>query len=211
MMPSIAQRFRSFLPVVVDVETGGFHCQTDALLEIAMVTIEMDEQGCLYAGERMTQHLHPFDGANIEQAALDFNGIRLDSPFRMAVSEQQGLESLFKLVKQAVKRNGCSRAVLVGHNAHFDLGFLNAAVQRCQLDKRNPFHPFTVLDTASLAALALGHTVLPKACQLAGIEFDGREAHSALYDSEKTAELFCDIHNRWRQLGGWPPPHLEYD
>jgi ribonuclease T len=50
----------------------------------------------------------------------------------------------------------------------------------------------------------LGQTVLAKACQAAGIAFDGQQAHSALYDTERTAELFCFIVNRYQQLGGWP-------
>ncbi|HAV68246.1 MAG TPA: ribonuclease T, partial [Alcanivorax sp.] len=40
--PSLALRFRGFLPVVVDVETGGFDARNDALLEIAAVLLDMD-------------------------------------------------------------------------------------------------------------------------------------------------------------------------
>jgi ribonuclease T len=49
--PRMARRFRGFLPVVVDVETGGFNSRTDALLEIAAVLIDMDDDGQLYPGE----------------------------------------------------------------------------------------------------------------------------------------------------------------
>ena len=45
---------------------------------------------------------------------------------------------------------------------------------------------------------------MKKACETAGIEFNDREAHSAEYDTRKTAELFCDMVNRWKKLGGWP-------
>lgn len=48
----MARRFRGFLPVVIDVECGGFNSATDALLEIAAVTIGMDEQGLLYPRTR---------------------------------------------------------------------------------------------------------------------------------------------------------------
>ncbi|SDU00925.1 RNAse T [Halopseudomonas salegens] len=201
--PPMAYRFRGFLPVVVDVETGGFNAATDALLEIAATPILMDDEGMVYPDDTSFFRVEPFAGANIEAAALEFTGIKLDHPLRMAVSEQEALGEIFKQVRKAVKSAGCKRAVLVGHNAFFDLGFLNAAVERCEI-KRNPFHPFSCFDTATLGGLAYGQTVLAKACAAAGIDFDGHEAHSARYDTEKTAELFCAIVNRWREMGGWP-------
>jgi ribonuclease T len=198
----MAARFRGYLPVVVDVETGGFNCATDALLEIAATTIAMDESGFLYPEHTQFFRVEPFAGANIEQAALDFTGIKLDHPLRMAVSEEHALTEIFRSLRKSLKANGCKRAILVGHNSSFDLGFLNAAVARCEI-KRNPFHPFSSFDTATLAGLAYGQTVLAKACQAAGIDFDGKEAHSARYDTEKTAELCCGIVNRWKEMGGW--------
>lgn len=198
----MAARFRGYLPVVVDVETGGFNCATDALLEIAATTIGMDEGGFLYPEHTQFFRIEPFAGANIEQAALDFTGIKLDHPLRMAVTEEHALTEIFRGLRKSLKANSCKRAILVGHNSSFDLGFLNAAVNRTGI-KRNPFHPFSSFDTATLAGLAYGQTVLAKACQAAGIDFDGKEAHSARYDTEKTAELFCGIVNRWKEMGGW--------
>jgi len=198
----MAARFRGYLPVVVDVETGGFNSQTDALLEVAATCLEMDENGFLFPAHSLFFRVEPFAGANIEQAALEFTGIRLGHPLRMAVTEEHALSEIFRSVRKAIKASGCKRAVLVGHNSHFDLGFINAAVARCNI-KRNPFHPFSSFDTATLAGLAYGQTVLAKACEAAGIDFDKNEAHSARYDTEKTAELFCGIVNRWKELGGW--------
>lgn len=199
---ALAQRFRGYLPVVVDVETGGFNSATDALLEIAAVIPGMDEQGLLYAEHTLFFRVEPFEGANIEPAALEFTGIKLDHPLRMAVSEEHALTEIFKSIRKSMKSAGCKRAILVGHNSHFDLGFVKAAAERCNI-KRNPFHPFSSFDTATLAGLAYGQTVLAKACEAAGIEFDSREAHNARYDTEKTAELFFDIVNRWKAMGGW--------
>ena len=198
----MARRFRGYLPVVIDVETGGFNSATDALLEIAAVIPAMDDEGLLYAEHTLFYRVEPFAGANIEQAALDFTGIKLDHPLRMAVSEARALGEIFKSVRKSLKASGCKRAILVGHNSHFDLGFLNAAVQRCGI-KRNPFHPFSSFDTATLGGLAYGQTVLAKACEAAAIDFDTREAHNARYDTEKTAELFFGIVNRWKEMGGW--------
>ena len=200
----LASRFRGFYPVVVDVETGGFNAKTDALLEIAAVLIEVDEHGKLYRGESVHAHVEPFKGANIEAAALAFTGIDVHHPFRFAVDEKNALSQIFAPVRQAQKKHGCQRAVLVGHNAWFDLAFLNAAIERTGI-KRSPFHPFTSFDTATLSGLAYGQTVLARACRAARVPFDSKEAHSAVYDAEQTAELFCQIVNHWQALGGWPP------
>ncbi|WP_321528779.1 ribonuclease T [Sedimenticola selenatireducens] len=196
--PAIAQRFRGFLPVVVDVETAGFNAETDALLEIAAVILVMDESGRLHTTPCHARHVAPFPGANLEPKALEFNGIDPDHPFRNALPEQQALNEIFTPIRKAVKASGCNRAILVGHNAFFDLGFLNAAVARAGI-KRNPFHPFSTFDTVSLSGLAFGQTVLAKAAMAAGLEWDNTQAHSAIYDTEKTAELFCRIVNQWQQ------------
>ena len=200
----IASRFRGFLPVIIDVETGGFVAATDAVLEIAATLVRMDDDGLLSVHRTYNYHVQPFEGANIEQSALDFTGIDPYHPFREAITEEEALGELFRVVRKEIRDRGCTRAVLVGHNAHFDAGFVNAAVARCGI-KRNPFHPFSYFDTATLSGLAYGQTVLAKACQEAGIAFDNAEAHSAAYDAERTAELFCDIVNRWKESGAGCP------
>ena len=192
----IAYRFRGFLPVVIDVETGGFNAQTDALLEIAAVLIGMDDKGRLHAAEQFFFNVEPFEGANLEPAALEFTGINPLSALRGAVPEKDAMAAIFSAVRAEVKRTGCQRAIVVAHNASFDQGFLNQAAARCNL-KRNPFHPFSSFDTATLAGLVYGQTVLARACAAAGIAFNNKEAHSAIYDCERTAEVFCDIVNRW--------------
>ncbi|MEE9254202.1 MAG: ribonuclease T [Pseudomonadales bacterium] len=199
----LARRFRGYLPVVVDVECGGFNARTDALLEISAVIIKMDDEGFVRPSEVISHHIEPFEGANIESAALEFTGIDPYHPFRHAVPEKAALTEMFRVVRRAIRRNGCTRAILCGHNAFFDHAFVSAAAERSEI-KRNPFHPFSCLDTVTLAALAYGQTVLQRACECAGIEFEDSEAHSAVYDAQKTAELFCMIVNRWQELGGWP-------
>ncbi|UNU73028.1 ribonuclease T [Moraxella nasovis] len=194
----LAKRFRGFMPVVVDVETAGFNAQTDALLEIACIPILMNDEGLLYQGEPLNAHIEPFAGANLEKSALEFTGINPESPFRKAISEDEkvAIRRIFKALKTIKKEHGCRQCILVGHNAHFDLGFLNAAIARTNSKNQSPFHAFSVLDTASLSALAFGHTVLARTCKIAGIDFDNSHAHSALYDTQKTAELFCKIFNQ---------------
>jgi ribonuclease T len=190
----MAMRFRGFLPIVVDVETGGFNAATDALLEIAAVVVEMDESGRLHLGETHRQHVQPFEGANIEQASLEVNGIDPYHPLRPALPEKEALQAIFREVRAAVRNAGCTRAILVGHNAFFDLNFLNAAVERCGI-KRNPFHPFSSFDTATLGGVAYGQTVLSRIAAAADMKFDSESAHSAVYDARITARIFCRIVN----------------
>ena len=190
----LAQRFRGYLPVVVDVETGGFNELTDALLQIAAVLIDIDEQGRLYCSETISCHVTPFEGANLDPRSMEVNGIVVDHPFRLAVEEKQALPKIFKPVREAIRHHGCNKAILVGHNAHFDLKFINAAAARAGI-KRNPFHPFSTFDTVTLAGLAYGQTVLARSVKSAGVEWDPNEAHSAVYDAEMTAMLFCKIVN----------------
>lgn len=198
----LVQRFRGYMPVVVDVETAGFNPKTDALLEIACIPILINEQGKLYEGEPLHAHIEPFLGANLEQSALAFTGINPDSPFRKAIAqdEKTAIRTIFKSLKQIKSAHGCSQCILVGHNAHFDLAFVNAVIERTNSKNHSPFHSFSVLDTATLSALAYGHTVLARSCHLAGIGFDNSHAHSALYDTQKTAELFCKIFNELPML-----------
>jgi ribonuclease T len=195
----MAQRFRGFLPVVVDVETGGFNAATDALLEVAAVLLELEPDGLLIRGETIRVHIEPFPGSNIEPEALEITGIDPSHPLRPALPEKEALMRVFREVRRAVRENECNRAVLVGHNASFDLGFVNAAVERNEI-KRNPFHPFSCFDTATLGGVAFGQTVLARAIDAAGMDWDSSQAHSAAYDAEKTADLFCLIVNKFRDI-----------
>jgi len=205
---SLPHRFRGYFPVVIDVETAGFNAGTDALLEIAAVTVKMGEDGLISPDQTFHYHINPFEGANLEPAALEFNGIDPHCALRGAIEESEAMKSLCKGVRKAQKEADCQRSVIVAHNAAFDQGFVNAAIGRCGI-KRTPFHPFVSFDTTSLAGLTLGQTVLVKACGAAGISFDQKEAHSALYDAKKTTELFCFMVNRYHQLGGWPLANAE--
>lgn len=195
-MSHISKRFRGFLPVVVDVETAGFDCNAHALLEIAAIPITMNADGKVVPGETIACHVQPFEGAQLDPKALEFTGIDPFHPFRMAIPEAEALETVFEPIFELIRQHQCSRAILVGHNPFFDLGFIKAAAKR-QRFKKMPFHQFSTFDTATLGGLAFGQTVLARAAQAAGIKWDNDEAHSAVYDAERTAELFCDIVNRW--------------
>ena len=199
----ISRRFRGFLPVVVDVETGGFNPEADALLEIAAVLLDRDGAGRWSRRETRSCHVEPFPGANIDPKALEFNRIIPDHPLRAAKTEREALRHVCEPIRDQIRETGCTRAVLVGHNPAFDLSFVHAAARRANY-RRNPFHLFTVFDTATLGGLAYGQTVLARTAEAAGFEWDAAEAHSAIYDAEMTAEIFCRIVNRWDELAGSP-------
>ena len=201
---SLHHRFRGFYPVVIDIETAGFNARTDALLEIGITTLNMDEKGWLKKSNIFHFHIIPFRGSIIQPNAIAFNKIDPFNPLRGAIEEQEALKIIFKILIQEMKIKNCKRSIVVAHNAHFDHKFLMAAIKRTGL-KNNIFHPFVTFDTAALSGLVIGQTVLAKACKTVGLFFDNKKAHSALYDSEKTAELFCILINRWKKLGGWPP------
>lgn len=196
------KRFRGFLPVVVDLESAGFNCTKDALLEIAFVFLGFSKEDPtqLEITDTLHYHIKPFPGSNMDQSALEFNKIQPFHPFRFAVAELDALTQAFTAIEERVKQHKCSRAVLVGHNPTFDLSFIHAAVKRSKLFKQNPFHKFTTFDTATLGALLYQQTVLARACLAAKIDFDENQAHGALYDATKTAELFCGIVNKTKGL-----------
>jgi len=189
-------RFRGLLPIVVDVETTGLNPATDGLLEISAMSIWMDVQGQIHPGEQWFYPVEPFIGANLDPEALAITGIDPYSPLRYAIPERQALHRIFSGVQKQLTAARCQRAVLVGHNAWFDLMFMLAAAKRAGF-KKTPFHSFTTIDTASLSAVALGETVLAKALRTAKIAFNTKKAHAADYDTAKTTELFCYIVNKW--------------
>lgn len=194
----LGNRFRGYLPIIVDIETAGFNAKKNPLLEIAAIIVEPDSQGLLQLTESYASNIAPFKGSELDEAALKFTGIDPYHPFRMAIEEKDALNKIFTPIKAAVKRNECTRAILVGHNPAFDISFLNAAIERTKI-KRSPFHPFSSFDTATLGGLAYGQTVLAKIAKAAGLEWDSEKAHSALYDAEQTAKIFCMIVNQWER------------
>ncbi|XRX42467.1 MAG: ribonuclease T [Buchnera aphidicola (Eriosoma harunire)] len=201
---TLNNRFRNFYPVVVDVETAGFNAQTDAILEIAIVTLTMDNKGWIKKESLLHFHIIPFHGSSIKPEALAFNKIDPFNPLRLAISEKEAFHNICQLVEKGIAEEKCKKAILVAHNAMFDYNFIMAAMNRVGIHN-HPFHPFVTFDTASLSGLVVGQTVLAKACKAVGLVFDINQAHSALYDTLQTANLFCELVNKWKQLGGWPP------
>ncbi len=191
----LKNRFRKYLPVVVDLETGGFDPEINAILEIAITLIE-EENNKLIVGDTYRHHIEPFEGSIVEEESLEFTKIKLDHPLRNSINERDALNDLFKIINKTKNKYECSRAILVGHNAHFDSSFLAAAYKRNNI-KKTPFHKFSLIDTVSLGVLATGQTVLARICDELDIDYDNDEAHSAAYDTAVTANVFCSIVNNF--------------
>ena len=195
---SLGQYFRRFLPVVVDVETGGLNPHKHALLEVAVVFLKVGSAG-LIPGLSQHYHIRPFEKSEITESSAQFLGISASTKEYGSDHhqfEQDVFEELHDLISSRVEREGCTRAILVGHNAAFDLSFMQAAFKRNRI--KDPFHQFSTLDTVSMSAAILGHTVLSKACMAAGICWDNSKAHCAMYDCQQTAQLFCRTINQIR-------------
>jgi len=197
--PEIAKRFRGFLPVRREVETAGCNHDTDALLEIAAGIVDFNSSGQLEIKESIAAHTKPFPGATLNKPSFDFISIHPHHPLRIAQDEKPALTRILNPIREKVRLSKCTRAILVGHNPAFDLAFVKAAIERNNI-KKNPFHQFSTFDTATLGGMTFGQTVLARAVKMAGIEWDNDSAHSARYDAEKTAELFCRIVNLWKDI-----------
>ena len=189
----LKDRFRKFLPVVVDLETGGFDAEENPILEIAIQLVDW-ESNQLVLGDSYRHHVDPFEGLTLNQESLDFLKLDLSHPLRVSVDEKTAITDLFKIINKHKSKYECSRAILVGHNAFFDHSFLLAACKRNNI-KKSPFHPFSLIDTVSLGVLATKQTVLARVCKELQVEYDNDEAHSAAYDAKVTAEVFCSIVN----------------
>ena len=189
----LKERFRKFLPVVVDLETGGFNSTSNAILEIAIQLID-EEDSKLVLGASHRFHIKPFEGLIVDKDALEFLKLDLNHPLRLAVEEKFALNEIFTIINKQRSKYECSRAILVGHNAFFDHSFLLEACIRNNI-KKSPFHPFSLIDTVSLGVLATKQTVLARICKELDITYDNEEAHSAAYDAMVTAEVFCKIIN----------------
>ena len=189
----LKDRFRKFLPVVVDLETGGFDATKNAILEIAIQLID-EEDSKLVLGDSLRHHINPYEGLDVDKESLEFLKLDLNHPLRVGVDEKFALKEIFALINKQRTKYDCSRAILVGHNAFFDHSFLLEACIRNGI-KKSPFHPFSLIDTVSLGVLATKQTVLARVCKELDIPYDNDEAHSAAYDAMVTAEVFCKIIN----------------
>ena len=107
----LKNRFRGYFPVIIDVETAGFDAKQDALLELAAITLKMDENGYLHPDQKCHFHIEPFEGANINPESLKFNGIDIHNPLRNAGSELDAITGLFQMVRRAQKEADCQRSI----------------------------------------------------------------------------------------------------
>ena len=187
------ERFGGLLPIVVDMETSGINPDSNAILELASIVLYLNDKLDLQCGNFFSCHVRPFPSSKIDPSSMYINTIEIENPFRLALSEEEAINRLFRFVYMNLRNFGCRKAVLVGHNANFDLAFLESARKRYKID--SPFHTFTVIDTATIGAVFYGKTVLANVVNASNMRFNPKLAHSAIYDAKITTDLFCSVTN----------------
>lgn len=180
------KKLGNYWPVVIDLETSGVVSDKNAILEVAAIPLEFNSGSWGYS-EIWHEHIIPFEGAEFSPEAMAVHGIDADHPFRMAISEAAWLTNWQNQLAEVAGKNKCQRCMLAGHNAHFDLNFVMAAVSRCSINI--PLHKFTCFDTATMGAYMCNETVLPRILRKSGIKYNSDSAHSAVYDTKVTADL----------------------
>ena len=118
--------------------------------------------------------------------------ISLEKVEAVVDSQRSDIAGGIRLATAAFAETGQKRIVLMS-DGNENIG---SVLEQANVAKQNGVE----IDTVTLAGMAYGQTVLSRAVQAAGIEWNGDEAHSAVYDTQKTAELFCKILNRWGAL-----------
>ena len=180
-------RFRGFMPVVIDVECGGFIPYRCTVGNCRSVVGDSGD-GSLAAWGNWRYHVQPFP-APTSNGVTRCDGLSILFTRYAQRFQRRSAHAIVQEISQAMKDNDCTRAILVGHNACFDLNFLNAAVARTEI-KRNPFHPFSSFDTATLAGVAFGQTGYRsrfKRPESLGIRTNAFGA----YDAQQTADCFA--------------------
>ena len=162
--------------VVFDTETTGLEPARDELVQIAAVRVV---NGRMVAGEAIDTLVNP--GRSIPHQASRVHGIT-DAQVADAPAIPDGVRRLHGFAQDAV---------LVAHNAPFDLVFLKR--QEAAIGARFD-HP--VVDTVLLSAVLFGtnetHS-LDAVCDRLGIEIPAERRHTALGDAEATAAALCTM------------------
>ncbi|WP_316196697.1 DNA polymerase III subunit epsilon [Bradyrhizobium sp. SZCCHNS3053] len=168
--------------IILDTETTGLDRKTDRIVEIGCVEVF----DFLPTGRTYHQYCNPLQPVSKEAFAV------------------HGLGDVFLSTKPTFKRihnrflSFIEGATLVAHNAPFDMGMINAELDRLGL----PPLKNEVVDTLELAKRVhprRKHT-LDALCSVYNIDKSRRETHGALLDSELLAQVYIELRGG-RQFG----------
>lgn len=165
--------------VIFDLETTGLSNRLDEIIEFGAVKMkdrEVIDRKQLFVNPKRSIPAHISSLTHINQSDVD---------------AAKPIEDVFDDLKQWI-----GDAVLVAHNATFDVGFMNAAARK--LGKPEFSNP--VIDTLPLAhaMLDLKRYRLGNVCRHYGVKYDGEGAHRADYDAEVLSQVLCHMLNAYK-------------
>lgn len=163
--------------IIFDTETTGLDAREDRVIEFG--GIELVNK--FPTGRTFHHYINP-QGRAVHPEALAVHGISDD--------QLVGKPTFRELAGElAAFLDG---AMLVAHNANFDIGFLNAEFARLGMPAVDPG---VVIDTLALARRKhpMGPNSLDALCRRYGIDNSHREKHGALLDSELLAEVYVEL------------------
>ncbi|MGM9913373.1 PolC-type DNA polymerase III [Floccifex sp.] len=162
--------------VVFDLETTGLSQRLDKIIEFGAVKMqhrEVIETKQVFINPKRTIPANISNLTNIHQSDVD---------------KAQPIEVVLPELLDFI-----GDAILVAHNATFDVGFMNAACRDCGYDEiTNP-----VIDTLPLAYALLDtkRYNLGAVCRHYGVGYDGEGAHRADYDARVLSQVLCHMMN----------------
>ena len=166
--------------VVFDIETTGFSPVNNRIIEIGAVKVKQGE-----IAEKFSAFVNPDVPIPFEIEKL--TGIN-DSMVKDAPYIEQVLPEFLAF---------CQDAVLVAHNAGFDMSFIKENVLRQGLSRR-----FTCADTLGIARILLPHQAkhtLDAVAKTLGVSLENH--HRAVDDAQATAEIFVKFIPMLKQAG----------
>lgn len=173
----------------LDVETGGLIPGKNPVLTIGGI-VEKNT----HVEKEFVIKLKPLPGQEIDEKALEVNGITPQEIDTEHVNAMEGLAEFMSIIRTYY---GKDKPIPAGHNVGFDLGMLKALFKACNMQLTVDYH---ALDTMYLAVLLKrqGHINIPNVKLATLTEYYGipHVAHEALSDIRATRQLYVEIAKR---------------
>ncbi|WP_333947887.1 DNA polymerase III subunit epsilon [Candidatus Liberibacter brunswickensis] len=165
--------------IIFDIETTGLDEKNDRIIEIGAIEI-LDYSK---TGRTFHTYISPGDRKNSTGA---FKVHRITDDF---LKNKPSFSSIFPKFWNFFNDKN---AEWIAHNAKFDVGFINAELQRINKD---PLDPSRITDTLSIARRKhpSSKNDLNSLCKRYGIDISNRSKHGALLDSHLLADVYVQM------------------